>query len=49
MTATELVWCISLSIVLMQNSIFIAVARSRSEAQEKRIQALEKKMRDMKC
>ena len=37
-------WLISLTIVIVQNSIFIAVARSRAEAQERRIQDLEKKL-----
>jgi hypothetical protein len=44
MTTIELVWCISLSVVIAQNCILIAVARGRAEAQERRIQALEKKL-----
>ena len=48
MTTIELVWHISIVIVLVQNSLFIAVARSRANAQERRIQALEKKLSGMK-
>lgn len=49
MTTVELVWCIVISVLALQNSIFIAVAESRSAAQERRIQALEKKLSGMKC
>lgn len=44
MTTIELVWVVTLSVLILQNSLFIAVARSRSDAQERRIQALEKKL-----
>ena len=44
MTTAELLWLVPLTIVVVQNSIFIAVARSRAEAQEHRIQDLEKKL-----
>lgn len=44
MTTIELVWVATLSVLILQNSLFIAVARSRSDAQERRIQALEKKL-----
>lgn len=49
MTTAEIVRWAIFTILLLQNSLFIAVARSRSKAQEQRIQALEKKLSGSKC
>ena len=49
MTTAELLWLVPLTIAIVQNSFFIAVARSRSKTQEQRIQALEKKLSGTKC